>query len=286
MAVAITPGQWRAKGDTFGWRGESMFYRVDGNGPGEPVLAIHGFPTASWDFAPIWDRLTATHRVLTLDMLGFGFSAKPPRATYSIMTQADLFEALLAKHGITRYQILAHDYGVTVAQELLARDRGAITKVCLLNGGLFPETHRALPAQKLLASPLGPIVSRLLDYKRFKASMQRIWGTHPLDDADTRAMWELILVNNGKAVMPKLIGYMAERRKQRERWVGQITSPRVPIRVINGVDDPVSGAHMLARYRELVRAPDIVELPGVGHYPQVEAPDETVAAILEFTTRA
>jgi len=76
---------------------------------------------------------------------------------------------------------------------------------------------------------------------------------------------------------------MAERREHRERWVGAITKPRVPIRVINGLADPVSGAHMIARYRELVASPDIVELPGVGHYPQVEAPDETVAAILAFT---
>jgi len=199
------------------------------------------------------------------------------------MTQADLFEDFLAREGVTRYQILAHDYGVTVAQELLARDRGAITRVCLLNGGLFPETHRALFAQKLLASPLGGLVAKLLDFSRFRASMQRIWGSHPLDDADVRAMWELVLVNDGRAVMPKLIGYMAERREHRERWVGAITKPRVPIRVINGLADPVSGAHMIARYRELVASPDIVELPGVGHYPQVEAPDETVAAILAFT---
>ena len=60
--------------------------------------------------------------------------------------------------------VLAHDYGDTVTQELLARyDERQLTggagpelaSVCLLNGGLFPEVHRALLAQRLLLSPLG-----------------------------------------------------------------------------------------------------------------------------------
>jgi pimeloyl-ACP methyl ester carboxylesterase len=80
-------------------------------------------------------------------------------------------------------------------------------------------------------------------------------------------------------VLPKLIGYIAERRAHRERWVGALVDTQVPIRLINGLADPVSGAHMLVRYRELVAQPNIVELPGVGHYPQVEAPDAVVHAI-------
>jgi pimeloyl-ACP methyl ester carboxylesterase len=81
--------------------------------------------------------------------------------------------------------------------------------------------------------------------------------------------------------MPKLIGYMAERREHRERWVGALCKTKVPVRLIDGLVDPISGAHMVARYRELVPNPDIVELPGVGHYPQLEAPDKVVTAILE-----
>jgi pimeloyl-ACP methyl ester carboxylesterase len=56
----------------------------------------------------------------------------------------------------------------------------------------------------------------------------------------------------------------------------------VPLRLIDGLLDPVSGVHMAARYRELISEPDVVELPNVGHYPQLEAPEETLAAILDF----
>jgi len=72
--------------------------------------------------------------------------------------------------------------------------------------------------------------------------------------------------------MHELIGYMAERRRHRERWVGALQATSVPLRLINGPEDPVSGAHMVERYRELVPAPDVVLLPGIGHYPQVEDP--------------
>lgn len=277
----ISPDDWRAAGHTFTWRGHRVFYRADGRG--EPVLAIHGFPTASWDWWAIWPALTAHYRVLALDMIGFGFSAKPADFAYSIFAQADLHEALLAREGVTRYRLLAHDYGDTVAQELLARDRrgpARIVATCLLNGGLFPERHRALVTQRLLASPVGPLIARLGSFRTFARSMHRIWGG-PLADAELQAMWQLASRDRGMAVMPKLIGYLEERRANRARWVGALTEARAPLRLIDGLADPISGAHMAARYRELVPDPVVVELPGVGHYPQLEAPAAVAAAVLE-----
>jgi len=287
--TVVSPDDWRARGGTFEWRGEQIFFRVDG--AGDPVLLIHGFPTASWDWWPIWPRLVERYRVLTLDMIGFGFSAKPRDFPYSIFAQADLFGALLARERVDSYRLVAHDYGLTVAQELLARQpqeaaAPRIRSVCLLNGGLFPEAHHPLLTQKLLATPLGPLLARLGGYRAFRRSMRRIWGTHPVSDDELRAMWRLITEHDGPAVLPKLISYMAERRAHRERWVGALIAATAPIRLIDGLVDPISGAHMVARYRELVPRPDVVELPGVGHYPQLEAPAAVADAILSHFERA
>jgi pimeloyl-ACP methyl ester carboxylesterase len=223
-------------------------------------------------------------------MIGFGFSAKPRRFGYSISAQADLFAAFLARENVTRYRVLAHDYGLTVFQELLARqgeDEAAprIAAACLLNGGLFPETHRPLPTQRLLASPLGAVVARLTTYRTFAAALRRIWGTHPVAESELRAMWQLVTHDHGLRVAPELIGYMAERRRHRERWVGALTNAAAPLRLIDGLLDPISGAHMVARYRELVPRPDVVELPSVGHYPQLEAPEAVLSAVVDFFTR-
>ena len=47
----------------------------------------------------------------------------------------------------------------------------------------------------------------------------------------------------------------------------------MPLKLIDGADDPVSGRHMAERYREIVPAAEVVVLDGIGHYPQIEDPD-------------
>jgi len=287
----VSPDVWRRGGGTFVWEASELltvFYRVEGQG--EPLLLIHGFPTASWDWSLLWAELIQRFRVLTLDMIGFGFSSKPRRFRYSIASQADLFEAFLAREGVTRYRLMSHDYGDTVAQELLARQRdgtaaATIESVCFLNGGLFPEAHRPVLTQKLLASPLGGLVSRLMGYGAFARNLRRICA-RPLAEDELRAMWQLVTANDGVRVVHHLLGYIAERRRNRERWVGALVNANVPVRLIAGLEDPISGAHMVTRYRELVANPDVVELPGVGHYPQLEAPQEVLAAALSFFVKA
>ena len=108
--------------------------------------------------------------------------------------------------------------------------------------------------------------------------MRRIWGTHPPDAEDLSAMWRLVTHDRGLLVMPELIGYMAERRRHRERWVGALLRTAVPRRLVVGPEDPVSGVSLIARYRELVPGADLVELPGIGHYPQMESPSAVVTA--------
>src|ERR1700733_757044 len=112
---------WKHEGRTFRYGPHAIFYR-DSGGSGPVLLAIHGFPSASWDYHPMWAGLTARFRVIAADMLGFGWSEKPRRHAYSILDQATLHERLLFDLGIERVHLLAHDYGDTVAQELLARN--------------------------------------------------------------------------------------------------------------------------------------------------------------------
>ena len=280
---------WRDAGRYLAIGSHRVFWREAGTGP--VLLLIHGFPTASWDWYAVLEPLADRYRVLCLDMLGFGFSSKPWPYRYRIAEQADVCEALLGACGVDACHVLAHDYGDTVAQELLARhNAGAmgatITSLCLLNGGLFPETHRARLVQRLLAGPLGGLVVRLMDRRRFDRSMRAIFGadTQP-SEAELADFWSLVEHGAGRVVMRGLIRYMDERKAFRGRWVGALQATDVPLRLIDGTADPVSGGHMVARYRELVPEPDVIELAGVGHYPQVEAPDEVLEACLAFLAR-
>lgn len=294
--MSAAPEGWRQAGRVHVHRGQEFFYIEQAREPGaeRALLLIHGFPTSSWDWHKIWDALGARFpRVIAADLMGFGFSSKPADYDYSILDQADLLEGLLGHLGVKHIHILAHDYGDTVAQELLARhlERGAgavpqIESCVLLNGGLFPEAHRARTIQKLLLTPLGPLLSRLMNRRGFERSFAAIFGANTQPTAEELAQfWSLLRRDGGQRIMHKLIRYMPERLKYRERWVGALQKTAVPLRVINGPDDPVSGAHMVARYRELVPDPDTVTLPGIGHYPQTEDPAGVLQSFLEFHRR-
>lgn len=286
-----SPDDWRAAGRTFSHRGQPIFYR-DSGGEGLPaLLLIHGFPTASWDFYRVWDALATRFRLVAPDLIGFGFSAKPKDYDYSLVDQATLCASLCTQLGLGEAHVLAHDYGVSIAQELLARHEEQagglrLQSIALLNGGLFPETHRALLVQKLLRTPIGPLLARGMNRAKLATSMRRIFGpnTQP-SEAELDAFWQLIAREDGPRLMPKLIRYIDERRAQRGRWVPAMQRTRVPMRLINGPVDPVSGAHMVARYRELIPDPDVVLLPEIGHYPQVEAPEGVLAAFFAFHDR-
>ena len=290
-AARIPLQEWRSGGRSIEYRGHAIFVHGAGATGAPVLLLIHGFPSASWDWEALLPDLAARYRVLALDLIGYGFSAKPRRYDYSLLDQAELCEAFLRSEGVREYHVLAHDYGDSVAQELLARqeeagDRPRLLSVAFLNGGLFPETHRPVLMQKLLLSPLGPVFARLASRDSFAASLRRIFGPDtPPDEETIDGFWTLLRHNDGQSVLHRLIRYIGERRRRRERWLGAMQRTTLPLKLIDGMADPVSGAHMVARYRELIPEADVTELPRIGHYPQVEAPGQVLAAYLEFRER-
>jgi pimeloyl-ACP methyl ester carboxylesterase len=196
---------------------------------------------------------------------------------------------VLSELGVQRYHVLAHDYGDTVAQELLARQQegggvGQWLSGCFLNGGLFPETHRALLTQKLLLSPIGPLLNRLSGFAQFRKNFSRVFGpdTQP-SDTELNAFWSLINENDGKHIFHNLITYMRDRKQHRQRWLEPLQRAELPLVLINGSVDPVSGDHMVQRYQQLeCRLDFLARLPRIGHYPQVEAPNEVLTAYKNF----
>lgn len=274
--------------EALAFRAHTLRYRRGGQGPA--LWLIHGFPTSGRDWLPLWPALAPRHELFALDMLGFGASDKPAGFDYKIAASADQWEALARATGVREVALLAHDYGDTVAQELLARQREGrlgfrITLAVFLNGGLFPEATRPLRLQRLLAGPLGPLLARFTGEARFRQSMARICA-RPWPEGELAAAWQVLASHGGRAVMPKLLGYIAERHRHRERWVGALQDAGIPIALINGLEDPISGRSIVVRWRELLPQAPVFELPGVGHYPQLEAPAELLEAWHRFNAAA
>ncbi len=283
--------QWLAAGERtpvrLAGRDRHIFVRT--GGAGAWCTLLHGFPTSSHDWHPVWDALCARRRVLAFDFLGFGDSDKPADHDYSIAEQADLTEALWRAHGVRRSALVAHDYGVSVAQELLARlgeGRLAVelASVLFLNGGLYPEVHRPQPAQLILLDPVqGPQLGRLLNEETFGQGLARTFSPSRQPSREAlHEQWLAVARRDGHLIGHRLIQYIPDRKRHRDRWVGALETTPVPRHFVWGELDPVSGAHMADAIAAGVPGADLVRLADVGHWPQLEAP-EVVAQHLERT---
>ena len=221
--------------------------------------------------------------------MGYGFSSKPYHYPYTISSQVDLWEAFLEQMGISSFHILAHDYGDTVVQEMLARVKEnpeypfTIKSVCFLNGGMFPETNFPTITQKLLLTPFGNVLKHFMGRNTLAKNFKKIFGKSTQPSAqEIDEFWEIVDYNNGKNVIPKLIKYLTERDVYKIRWREAIQRTAIPKRLIDGGVDPISGKHMAEFYKKIVPNADVIVLESIGHYPQVEAPEEVLMHYYNF----
>ena len=258
----------------------------------EPLLVIHGFPTCSYDFRKVANRLAATRRVLLLDLLGFGLSEKPD-IRYSVEIHADVVAAYVSEIGVGRLALLTHDMGDTVGGELLARRAEGtwpveVTRRVVTNGSIYIEQAHLTNGQQLLLGlpdellPPGipidaaSITQSLRD--TFSAATPLVpvgWPEDPVPPAAAQ-----VVHDGGHLVLPRLIRYIEERRANERRFTGAIESDPSPLHIVWGLDDPIAVASMVDTL--LAARPDatVHRLEGVGHYPMVEAPQRFLDAAL------
>jgi pimeloyl-ACP methyl ester carboxylesterase len=281
---------WRARGQVRDLCGHRIF-TVDiparGAKPESPLLVLHGFPTSSFDFRRVVDRLASRRRVLLFDMLGYGLSDKPDVA-YTMAVQADIAAAFVAELGVDRLGLLTHDVGDTVGGELLARqleggwDVG-ITDRTLTNGSIYVELAQLSEGQLLL---LGLPDERLsddspLDRATVMAGVEATFSPATAVDPDeSAAQWEMIDHDAGGQLLPRLIRYVEERRAHEPRFTGAIERHPSSLAVVWGRDDPIAVPSMTDRLSRARGQLDLVVLDGVGHYPMVEAPDRFLDAVV------
>jgi pimeloyl-ACP methyl ester carboxylesterase len=292
---------WFATGErikvNIGGRGDSanpdlfsIFCKAEGTGSW--LTFLHGFPTCSWDWAKLIDKLKGHHRLLMFDFLGFGDSDKPSGHHYSLFEQADYTEALWRYFGVEKTGLVAHDYGDSVALELLCRQQEGrlptkIEKVVMLNGGIYVDHIQPLRIQKLLQKPLlGAVISRVLTERSFKKRFASIFSkSHPISDSELSQHWSAIKRHRGVRNYHRLIRYLSERRQHKARWQGTLETCNIPIRFVWGLDDPVSGRNISDQIHQRITNADLLELPDIGHYPQIEVPDLVAEEILRtFST--
>lgn len=284
---------WRARGALLPLLGHEVFVIDEGSAAesGSTIVYLHGYPTSSHDVAPILPAMTAGHRFVAHDHLGFGLSAKPVDYSYSLLEQAEVALALWKARGITRAHLIAHDYGTSVATEILARRERIgidieLTGVTLCNGSMHIELAGLRLIQVLLRGPLGPLVASLSSERVFARNMRKIVHDPAVfDDAEITTMWALLTAADGKARMPQLTRYLIERKRFWHRWIGALTRLDIPCHVLWGDRDPVAVPAIAEAVADECPTAELEWLTGLGHYPMVEDPDRWASAALAFSER-
>lgn len=142
-------------------------------GRGPPLLFLHGLGASGYTLRRITANLAASHRVITLDLRGFGRSDKPFDQYYSALDQAAHVKQFILQRGLAGITLAGHSFGGGVALALtldLNQSRpGAISRLVLMNAPAFPQpmTH----AVGFLRTPIVPYLALTLLPRQITAQM-------------------------------------------------------------------------------------------------------------------
>lgn len=271
--------------------GREVFF-VDSGGSGPVLLLLHGFPTCSFDYHRVFDRFAESFRVIAHDHLGFGFSDKPRDYSYSLIEQAEIAVELWWRLGVRQAHLVAHDYGTSVATELLVRrERTALPiqldSVTLTNGSIHLDLARLRLTQRILRNRwTGPILARVAGRRFFRRRLRALWGDpSKASEDDLDALWFSVESGDGQGVLPAISGYLDERVRFRERWVGALERLDIPAHILWGRCDPIAVAAIAEALAGEIPDAQLTWLDAAGHFPMLEAPDRWASAVLGFLAR-
>lgn len=283
---------WKAQGTFHTLSGHSLF-AVDtdpeANDDKPTLVVLHGYPTSSHDYYRVLDDLAGTCRVIVHDHLGFGLSDKPRDYSYSLIEQTDMALLLWQKLGVRSAHVLGHDYGTSIATELLARwNRGfrpvQLESMTLCNGSVHIELAKLRVIQKLLRNhTLGPLVAQLSTQRIFNRNMRKLWhDPGVLPQADLDVMWALLTRDGGRAVLPKITQYLRDRVLFWHRWIGALQQSQLPLSFLWGAEDPIVGGDVAKVHHDEAPGSRLTILDGVGHYPMLESPERWTEGLLSL----
>ncbi len=282
---------WKERGRTIDVFGDRIFV-VDTGGEFEapPLVVLHGFPTCSHDFERVLARLSAGRRVVVHDHLGFGLSDKPLDRAYSLVEQAEVAVAVWREVGLEGpVDLLAHDYGTSVATELLARRERApaaapaLRSVTLCNGSVHIDLAKLSWPQVVLRHDFwGPVLARrgskALMGRRLRKTLAR---PEAFTDADIDFLWSCY-DGQDRAVLAVIARYTFERSRFARRWIGALERLDLPAHVLWGREDPIAVPAIAEALAGEIPGARLTWLDGLAHYPMVEDPDAWADAALDF----
>jgi len=293
----MTSNEWKSKGKFIQVNNNRLFVIDTNNGINtsqKSMVILHGYPTSSFDYYKVLPELSKNYRVILHDHLGFGFSDKPKDVNYSLVTQADIALELWRQLGLKKIFLFAHDYGTSVATEIIARYNAneldiEIEQLILTNGSIHIELSQLRTIQKLLKHKfLGKYVAKLTNFLIFKKNMKNIYfDTSKVTDNELKEMWKLIELNGGRKVIHKLTQYINERYLHWNRWIGALKETQISTKIIWAKNDPIAVPAIAKLLAKEIPNNTMYWIENTGHFLMLENPKELLELILKnnFTNK-
>ena len=287
----MTSNEWKSKGKFIQVNNNRLFVIDTNNGINtsqKSMVILHGYPTSSFDYYKVLPELSKNYRVILHDHLGFGFSDKPKDVNYSLVTQADIALELWRQLGLKKIFLFAHDYGTSVATEIIARYNAneldiEIEQLILTNGSIHIELSQLRTIQKLLKHKfLGKYVAKLTNFLIFKKNMKNIYfDTSKVKDNELKEMWKLIELNGGRKVIHKLTQYINERYLHWNRWIGALKETQISTKIIWAKNDPIAVPAIAKLLAKEIPNNTLYWIENTGHFLMLENPKELLELILK-----
>ncbi|AUC15123.1 hypothetical protein BTO06_08225 [Tenacibaculum sp. SZ-18] len=283
----MTANQWKQKGEFVKIFDNEVFVIDEGKHNDKTMVILHGYPTSSFDYYKVLDNLTSEYRVIIHDHLGFGFSDKPKNFSYSLIEQADIALQLWKTLGVNEFTLLAHDYGTSVATEIIARHNKKhitvnIEKLILCNGSMHIELSQLRFIQKLLKNKFtGKYVAKLSNEFIFTKNIRNVYfDKQKVTNEELKEMWQQLIYNEGKDIIHRLSNYINERYYFWHRWIGALKETELETKIVWAKNDPVAVFKIAELLSTEIKNNKLFPLENSGHFPMLETPKEWINLVL------
>lgn len=285
-SVLMSLNEWKEKGELISVFNKDIF-TIDTGKHEKCLVILHGYATSSFDYKKVLPELSKHYRVILLDFIGFGLSEKLDKKYFTIIDQTDYVLELCNLLNLSNITFYAHDYGTTIAQEIIARKNSNLTdididKFIFSNGSMPIEKELFLEYQKFLKDEVSKkIITSLASFGVYKKTICELF----YDDAkitldEIKEMWYLLEINNGRDVIHFVYNYIKEREIFWNRWVNGLKETNLPVKIIWGLNDPISKTNLAEALVLNITNCEVDWIDNCGHYPMIECPDEFINAVL------
>ncbi|AQS43007.1 alpha/beta hydrolase [Bacillus velezensis] len=283
--------------DSIKVNGIRLHYVFTGKEDAPPVILLHGFPQSWVTWRYVIPTLAASHRVIAVDLRGYGDSEKPSGINgYDNKTMAGDIQGLMRRLHIQKALIAGHDRGARVARRLALDAPELAAGLVLIDIMPTEYVYDSLTAAEAAKKywhwtfqvvphlPEELIKGKEEEYLRFLLSR----GDGLFDLLASDGAWDRYLAawKQPGAVQAALNDYRAAYQIDLPRYRSEKESQKkldVPTLLLWGEKGNLAGLPVLDTWRESIREVSGYEVKGCGHYVPEEKPTEAARRIIDFS---